>query len=58
MKTESKHTPESWSDLLEALSQLHIAVTMRPMGQGGLSSAERVALDKARAAITKAKEEA
>lgn len=37
--------------LLEALRGLHLAVTMRPSGTGGLSQAERAALDQARAAI-------
>lgn len=40
--------------LLAALESLHLAVTMRPMGQGGLSMTERMALDKARAALKEA----
>jgi hypothetical protein len=41
-------------DLLAALSDLHLAVTMRPTSSGGLSTRERVALDRARAAIAQA----
>ena len=41
-------------DLLACLSELQLAVTMRPMGQTGLSARERSALDKAREAIAKA----
>jgi len=41
-------------ELLAALESLHLAVTMRPMGQGGLSMTERMALDKARAALKEA----
>ena len=40
--------------LYSALSELQLAVTMRPSGNGGLSQRERVALDSARAAITRA----
>jgi hypothetical protein len=36
---------------LEALADLHLAVTMRPSGTGGLSSRERIALDRARSAL-------
>jgi hypothetical protein len=42
-------------DLLAALDALHLAVTMRPTGQGGLSMAERMALDQARAILAKAR---
>ena len=41
----------SYTQLLVALDALHLAVTMRPAGQGGLSPAERAALDRARAAL-------
>jgi hypothetical protein len=41
--------------LLAALDALHIAVTMRPMAQGGLSMAERMALDQARATLNNVK---
>lgn len=40
--------------LYSALSELQLAVTMRPSGNGGLSQRERVALDSARAAIARA----
>jgi hypothetical protein len=36
---------------LDALADLHLAVTMRPSGTGGLSSRERIALDRARALL-------
>lgn len=42
-------------DLFAALDALHLAVTMRPMAQGGLSMAERIALDQARAILGKVK---
>lgn len=40
-------------ELRSALSDLHLAVTMRPTGQGGLSPAERSALDRARALLNR-----
>lgn len=40
--------------LYSALAELHLAVTMRPSGNGGLSQRERAALDSARAAIARA----
>lgn len=40
--------------LYSALSELQLAITMRPSGNGGLSQRERVALDSARAAIASA----
>lgn len=41
-------------ELRDALAALHLAVTMRPSGNGGLSSNERIALDRARVALAKA----
>lgn len=41
-------------ELVDALRELHLAVTMRPSGyQSGLSQAERIALDKARALLAR-----
>ncbi len=38
-------------ELAAALRRLHLAVTMRPTGAGGLSTAERAALDGARSIL-------
>lgn len=46
------------AELLSCLRELQLAVTMRPMGQTGLSARERTALDAARIAIAKATNEA
>jgi len=48
-----KHSP----DMLVALRSLHLAVTMRPMGAGGLTCAERAALDAARLLLEKFKDD-
>lgn len=44
----------SYTQLLTALDALHLAVTMRPLGHGGLSPAERSAVDRARATLRSA----
>lgn len=42
---------DNYSNAAAALRSLHLAVTMRPTGSGGLSHAERSALDHARTAL-------